>query len=319
MTIAPATVPPGTYPPAVRSAWLDLYGDGTVTVPLEDYGRGYFCSNLDLGAPAVRAVVYNRPDAHGEVDLTQYFGGRVVTINLSAYAGAGAQIDAIPSLFGKFSVPSARPVLHFILNRPGVAERTLALRPSAFSWPITAPDRRDVQLQFEAADPVIRDVAVKQATAWSGSTVGAGRTYNLTFNRVYPAGGGAQVNATVQTNGDVALSPLVRIYGPITTPQVGFSLQVASTQYALYFVSGFRIDVGHRVDVDCAGRSAFYDGDPTQSVLSSIDWRYFNQAGYVPSWPLIPPAPESAVLTLSGTSTSSSTQAVAIWQDGYLT
>jgi len=319
MTIAPATVPPGTYPPAVRSAWLDLYGDGTVTVPLEDYGRGYFCSNLDLGAPAVRAVVYNRPDAHGEVDLTQYFGGRVVTINLSAYQGAGAQIDAIPSLFGKFSVPSARPVLHFVLNRPGVAERTLALRPSAFSWPITAPDRRDIQLQFEAADPVIRDVAVKAATAWSGSTVGAGRGYNLTFNRIYPVGGGAQVNATIQTVGDVAVQPKISIYGPITTPQVGLTLTVAGSLYALYFVTGFRVDYGHRVDIDTAAHTAFMDGDPTQSVLGSIDWRYFNLAGYVPAWPMVPPSPESATLTLSGSSTSNATQAVATWSDGYLT
>jgi hypothetical protein len=292
-----------------------------VTVPLENYGAGYFCSNLDLGAPAVRAVVYNRPDTHGETDLTQFFGGRVVTINIDAYPGAGALMDSVPALFGRFMNPAARPVLHLVLNRgPGAPapERTLKLRASSFDWPLAGPELLALQLQFEAADPALYDVAVKTATAWSGSTVGAGRSYPLTFNRIYPVGGGSQGNATIQTNGDLAIAPKISIFGPITQPQVGVDLQIAGSLYALYFVAGFRIDYGHRVDIDCAAHSAFYDGDPTQSVLGSIDWRYFNMAGYVPSWPLIPPAPESATLTLQGQSTSNATQAVATWQDGYL-
>jgi len=39
----------------------------------------------------------------------------------------------------------------------------------------------------------------------------------------------------------------------------------------------------------------------------------------VPAWPMVPPSPESATLTLSGSSTSNATQAVATWSDGYLT
>ena len=54
-------------------------------------------------------------------------------------------------------------------------------------------------------------------------------------------------------------------------------------------------------------------------MLNQIDWRYFNMSGYVPGWPVVPPAPESATLSLSGSSTSSSTQAIATWNDGYLT
>jgi hypothetical protein len=298
----------------VRTAWLVL---GAQSVALDNPAGGWYCESLDLGTPVPRTVMFNRPDTDGATDLTMYMAGRTVTASIKALAPF--QIDAIAAGFAPFMVPSARPTLHYVLDRPGAAERTLTLRGDSYGWPIAGPVERTIALQWIAADPIVRDVVVKTATAWSGSTVGAGRTYNLTFNRVYPVGGGAQVNATVATSGDVAVSPKLTVYGPITTPQVGLSLQVAGTLYALYFVSGFRIDVGHRVEIDTAAHTAFYDGDPTQSVLSSIDWRYFNTAGYVPSWPLVPPAPESAVLTLSGTSTSSSTQAVATWQDGYLT
>jgi hypothetical protein len=301
------------YPPATRWAWLDLYGDGTVTVPVENYAAGYFCSNLDLGAPAVRAVVTNRPDTDGEDDRTQYFAGRVVTINISAFAGAGAQIDAVPSLFGKFMAPSARPVLHFVLNRPGVAERTLTLRPSTFAWPISNPSQRDVQLVFEAADPIIRDVATQSATSWSGST-GGGRAYPLTFPRTYPAGG-SQANATISSVGDVAVRPLLRIYGPITTPVVTFS-PTSGTAQVFAFVSGYQIQSGHFVAVDALNRTATLDGLATQSVLGSIDWSRS-------TWPALAPAPITWTMVLQGDATglvtSGLTQVQATWHDGYLT
>jgi hypothetical protein len=160
MTIAPAA---GFYPSCVRSAWLDLYGDGTVTVPLENAGAGYFCSSLDLGSPVVRAVTTNRPDTDGEDDRTQYLGGRVVTVALSAYAGAGAQMDAVPGLFARFMAPAARPILHYVLNRPGTPERTLTVRAAAFAWPIAGPEVVNVQLQFEAADPAAYDPTARLA------------------------------------------------------------------------------------------------------------------------------------------------------------
>jgi hypothetical protein len=314
---APPTANPG-YPPAFRLAWLDLFGDGSQVVAVEDYGRGYFCSNLDLGAPTVRAVVTNRPDADGEIDLTQFLGGRVVTINLNAYPGAGALMDAVPGLFARYMVPSARPVLHYVLNRPGNPERTLGLRASSFAWPIAGADSLALQLQFEAADPVMRNPATTSTTAYAG-TLGSGRLYPLTFPRVYPTGGGSPSSGTISTPGDVAVKPKISIYGPVTQPQLTITLQNAGTVFMLAFVAGFRIDAGHRVDLDCNFHTAYYDGDPTQGVLSSIDWRYFNMAGYAPGWPVIPPAPESGVMALSGTSTSNITQAVATWADGYLT
>ena len=170
-------------PQSVRRAWLVL---GSLTIQLDNPAAGWSCQSLDLGSPIVRSVMTNKPDADGIVDRTQYMGARTVVAAVSAISTAGARIDDVASAFAPFMVPSARPVLHYVLDRSGAAERTLTLRPDSYDWPIVGAIERDVALQWIAADPVARDPSVQTATAWAGSGTGGGRTYNLTFNRVSP-------------------------------------------------------------------------------------------------------------------------------------
>src|SRR5215475_9017960 len=106
----------------VRKAWLVLGGS---TVQLEDQSKGYFCTSLDLGYPNVREVVNNRPDQDGADDRTRLMGPRAVSADITAIRSVPAQVDAVASMFAPYMVPSARPVLHYVLDRPGVAERTL--------------------------------------------------------------------------------------------------------------------------------------------------------------------------------------------------
>ena len=269
-----------------RTAWLTL---GSLTLPLEDDDAGYFCQSLDLGYPDVRAVVNNKPGQHGIDDRTSLMGGRTVTANITALAGAGAVIDEVATSFAPFMVPSARPVLHYVLDRPGAAERTLTLRGSGYSWPIVGADQRDIQLQWIAADPVVRDPTVQTATAWSGSSDSPGRQYNLTFNRIYPVGGGDPTTGIIQSPGDVRVRPLLRVYGPITGAQVIFTTTDASL-FGVYFMSEYRIDAGHFVDVDTAAHSVMLDG--TTSALSALDWRLMGQG-----WPVLPVLPAFSYMT----------------------
>jgi hypothetical protein len=298
--------------PCVRKAWLTL---GAQTIQLEDPTQGYFCSLLDLGWPATRDVVSNRPDADGVDDRTQFMGARVISANVTALTGAGARVDAVASSFAPFMVPSARPVLHYVLDRPGAAERTLTVRASGYSWPISGPAQRDVQLQWLAADPVARDPTVKTATAMAGQIGAQGRVYPLTFNRTYPAGGGAGSGTTIVSPGDVAVRPLLRIYGPVTSPVVNFTINDGTGHYTtanVTFLAGYVINAGHYVDVDTAKKTALVDGDPTQNALNQLDW-------YNTVWPVLPVSPGSTGMGMSGSNTSAVSQVQAIWQDGYLT
>ena len=290
----------------VRRAWLTL---GGLSVDLEDVSAGYFCSSLDLGYPDVRDVTSNRPDADGIDDRTALMGGRVVSADITALRGAGARIDAVASSFAPFMVPAARPTLHYILDRPGAAERTLRLRASGYAWPIAGPDQRDINLQWLAADPVAKDPNTQTVTAWAGTGASGGRTYPLTFNRIYPVGGSGPVTGIISTPGDVAAQPRLRFYGPISG---GYATIVfASTTVRVGFVTAFIINAGTFVDVDTRAHTAYLMGDPAQSVITSLDWARL-------TWPVIPPN-TPATLNLIGTNTSGVTQVQAIWNDGYLT
>lgn len=296
----------------VRRAWLVL---GSQTVALEDMDAGYFCTELDLGFPEIREVVENRPaPLNGTVDRTALFGSRAVSANLTGQAGHGMTADQIATLFAPFMLPANRCQLHYVLDRPGTPERVLTVRAAGYTWPISGSPSRDIQLSWVAPDPIMRDPVVKTATAFAGTGTAAGRTYPLTFNRVYPVGGVAPSTGLISSAGDVApLRPRLRIYGPVTTPVVSFvaSDPVAGVvNYSVVFVAGFRIDPGHWVDVDTAMKTA--TTDTGLSVMSSVDW----QASV---WPALPVAPGSTTMTMTGSTTSQITQVVASWQDGYLT
>jgi hypothetical protein len=205
--------------------------------------------------------------------------------------------------------------LHYVLDRAGVAERTLTLRASGYSWPIVGANQRDIQLQWVAADPVARDPNTQTVTAWPGASSAQGRTYPLTFNRTYPAGGAGPAAGTISSPGDVAVRPLLRIYGPITGAQVTI-LPVLGGQgdanYRVWLLGGYIIDAGHWVDIDTAARTAYRDSDHTQPVLNQIDW--VNTA-----WPALRPNPQTWQLTMTGGNTTGASQVQAIFNDGYLT
>jgi hypothetical protein len=295
----------------VRRAWLTL--DDGRSIGLE--GQGYFCTNLDLGFPDVREVVNARPDQHGVDDRSTYFGGRVVTANITALAGAGAIIDEVAASFAPYMLPMARPTLHYVLDRPGQPERVIQLRASGFAWPIVGPYQRDIQLQWLAADPILWDPVVQLATAWSGSSAIGGRTYPRTYDLFYPAGGGGPTIARIEHLGDTAARPLLRIYGPITAPRATFATfhpdGFLSDSAALPFTASFIIDAGHYVEIDTIAYTAQMDGDPTQPVEHYLSWTGLR-------WPVLAPLPSYTLMNLSGSSTNEISQVQARWRDGYL-
>jgi hypothetical protein len=297
----------------VRRAWLDLYGDGALVVPLEDSSAGYFCTSLDLGAPAVREVTNPRAAADGNIDRTAFMGPRAVSAAITALAGAGATIDAVPSLFAPFQVPRARPELHYVLDRPGTPERVLVLRPAGISSPIEGPFQRDIQLQFVAPDPVIRDPLLQTATALAGSD-GAGRTYDLTYFRLYPVGGSSPTIPQFTSAGDIPVAPRLLIYGPVTAPVASLQAILPSGQSVqgdVAFDANFSINAGDYVDVDCRLHTALLNSVPGQSVIDRLQ---FSQT----VWPLVYPLPYTNYLALTGSTTSGISQLQCVWQDGFI-
>jgi hypothetical protein len=84
---------------------------------------------------------------------------------------------------------------------------------------------------------------------------------------------------------------------------------------AVAFAVTLVVSGGHYVEVDCDTRTAYLDGDRTQNVLAQMDWVTVNAQG---GWPRIPPA-TTVTMTMTGQSTSGTTQTQASWNDRYLT
>lgn len=289
----------------VRTAWLTL---GEAKVLLEDETRGYFCEELTLGSPTVREVVNNRPDQDGADDRTQYVGPRTVSVKIAALFGARARIDEIATMFGPYMRPDVRPTLHYVLDRGANPERELTLRSSAYEWSVIGDNTRDIHLQWVAPDPVAYDPVGHSATAWAGTAVGGGRSYDRAYNRVYTPGGMEPAYGEIVGAGDLPIRPVVRIYGPISDPFVSFS-DVDGDAWALAFETGYRIDAGEHVTIDTQGHAAYAGEDATASVLSSLDWQRV-------VWPVLPPG-VAVRMDLTGLNTTHISQAVASWRDGY--
>ena len=279
-------------------------------MPLEDLDAGYICSQLDLGWPEVREVVNSRPDADGIDDRTRYVGGRGVSANIVATTTLGAVLDEVASSFVFFMSPRRRPLLHYVLERDDNPERVLTVRGASYAAPIDGGAKREIALQWVAADPVAYGALEQSEIAWSGGSVRAGRTYNLVFPRVYPSGESSGTTAIISHDGDLPARPLLRIYGPITAPHVAFVYSTGGGA-DVAFVPAFTIDAGRFVDVDTAAYTAYRDGDVNQPVTHYLVWSSLR-------WPVLPAAPAHSEMTLTGSSTSGNTQVVASWHDRYL-
>jgi hypothetical protein len=307
-----------TDPYLQRVAWLTL-GDGTAPLYLDDWVAGYVCTELDLGWPEVRTVVNNRPDQHGTDDRTKLWGARVITAKLEAWPGGTLTVDQVAELFGPYLDPGSRPQLHYLTSAND--ERILTLRPNAFSAPMGTSVVRKFQLSWVAPDPLVYAGALRSGTTIPTIPGLAGRTYDLTFNRTYPAGGQSSQPVTVTNNGDQAAWPTITIWGPVTTPSVTIDYwgdpggTTNLGKLLVPFVTGYRIDLPHYVVIDTRARAAWLDGDPLQSVVSSID-----QTNAL--WLPIPPVGANHAFgsfSMTGTSMQASrTHADVAWREAFL-
>jgi hypothetical protein len=295
----------------VRKAWLTLPNGRTVGLE----GPGWFCQKLDLGSPAVRDNVNNRPDRNGVLDQTMFLGARAVEANITTLVGAGARVDEVASQFGPFMDPALRPTLHYVLDRADNPERTLALRATGYSWPIIGDNQRDIQLQWSAPDPIARGTVLNLATAWTGTVGASGRVYNWTPDRIYPTGAGAPINGRLVSPGDVAFKPYLRIFGPVTAPRVLFAPDIGSSDRSQWpqigFLPAFIINAGDFVGIDTENHTAYLNDNPALPVLDQVDWSLL-------SWPALDPAPNGWTMSMTGTSgMTASTQTQATWHDRY--
>jgi len=272
--------------------------------------QGLRVASLDLGYPAVREDENLRPDAQGTIDVTRLFGARAVTINGALVPSPAGSRQASWHALAPFLDPGQRLTLTYRVDGD-VVTKTMTVRAAQATATFNHPSVSPAQLGFKAADPLAYGPA-QTATVLPYAT-SAGRAYNLTFNRVYPSTGVTVV--TTYNRGDVVAFPLLRLYGPASGISIQFTVQppgAGSTAWMLYFLAGFSINAGDRLEIDSKNRTMYLNGDPTQNRYSQVD--FGRSTG---GWPYIP-AGGSTIWYLNAGTYSTTTQLQVNWSDAYL-
>lgn len=211
---------------------------------------------LDLGFPDPRDVTELRTGRDGADDRTSLHGARAVTatLDLVGSQGPAARIDALRS----FCHPGLRPLL-VVDDDEWTSPRQVRLRADAQSAPMESErvGNRTVAVSWRAPDGVLLSTTVEQAAA-SPSSGEAGRTYDLTFDRVYPAGGGLG-SVLLNLGGTAPAQPVSRLFGPFGGAGVRTGWANETTGQALEFV-GLDVAAGDYVELNHAERTVRLNG-----------------------------------------------------------
>jgi hypothetical protein len=234
--------------------------DGTSVLDLR--AGGYRVARLDIGLPAVRAVTGPRPDQDGEDDTTAHHGAAVVAMDVRLLA-RDQPLMVLRDALRAFCHPAARPFL--VVEEDG-QQRRIRLRADQFAGPITNPLHQQVQVAWRAPDGVMESLAERIGTSDAITAGEGGRSYPRTYPVTYAES--SSVGAVTVTNdGNVAVPPLLRLYGPSDSPRVE-NQRTGERQ----LFPGLTLLAGDWLEIDSRERTVRLNGLATQSRLSLLDF-----------------------------------------------
>lgn len=296
LTCTPVLLAPGT---AVLSA-ADL--DDLVI----DCDTGYVLVDLQIGFPDVRPVVRSRALDDGVIDETTYLGARAITMTLRLdhrVATTQSLIDAVMP----FLSPRRRPNLTWSIAGSPTDYRTVTMRGADAPVVIDGPKYRTLVCQWVTTDAFLLDPTENCVMLDPNDTTGeVGRTYDLTFDRVYssitpvgslfvtnagnaPAHWRATLNATM-------VDPTFTVNGvPMTFDQNG----------------GVTIVTGQTLEIDTRERTILLNGDPAFSRYDRVNYTDW-------SWSDLLLQPGQNLIRIQGSSFDLTTSVDFCWFDTFL-
>lgn len=235
---------------------------------LPDTGDHGLSSIGGLGSPSPRRDTISRPRAHGDIDFTRYYEGRV--ISLSGYTFGPTMEEANT----KFDLLKAELLLGtdhlFRFRRIGMAEdEQLVVRAaSAIDTELSGAS----MLIRWGVDLLAPDPRIYSASEKSGDydPVAAGSGTGVVFPLVFPLvfAGVATTHLTVENSGNFSTPPIFTVSGPVTNPIIDNDTTGESIQTSgLTLAAGetIVIDVGRRVlEVAGVARMDYLDAGNTE-------------------------------------------------------
>lgn len=291
MSTAPCR--PAPYLADQTARLVDTAGNQLITFA----DSGMQLTLLDLGFPETRNAQTNRAGTDGVDDTTKYVGQRPIIAEVFLPTATAFTLrDQLAGLMH----PRNKHYL-YVNNGEWAAERRVVVRPKTFTCPMTRPVT--AQLGWSAPGGVLEDADVSVLPLAPLSTAEAGLSSPLASPLAFPAGAlPGQSQITIGGSAPVFLT--ADIYGPCTNP----ALFSAATQETLRF--NLTLAAGDYLHVNMANRTAYLNGDPTQSRYGQLDFT-------VSSWWQLPDATTSLIGFYPDT-VGPGSQAIVTWRALYL-
>lgn len=268
---------------------------------LDDLSSGVVVSQFDPGWPEIRKVEQDLADRDGELDQTKFFGPRVLSMQGTIYPPAGVTREAVIQRLAAYCGAGQRVLLTWE-PEPGAGQRQCWARCDGFTGPYPQPGWIDFSVQWKAASSyLLSPVRQSVSMVLVATTTQGGRTYDLNYDRSYPATIGGSGVGIITNGGSAPAWPLVRISGDT------FRAQMTNLTTAQALVTAGEIAADEYLDVDMGAHTAMLNGTTSRPDL--IDWQ-------ATSWWSLPPG--NSTVEFTAQQMSGNPTATVIWQDAYL-
>lgn len=228
-----------------------------------------YVEQYDLGFPQARETSQEAAGQSGIIDLTQFHGGRTVTVELAILDDGSLTRHQWADRLRIMCHPAKRPYL-YVQQDGWLAERRILLRGNQFSMIVDRASKARLKASLSWAAPYgVLEAADLTEYRMGTNTSGAGLSFQVSWGSTGLAFTPANSSATtsIVNNGTATAVPFYRIYGAISGPQI-----LNSTTGEVLSLPNMSIAAGDFVDIDVANRTVYLNGVPSNSYYQYIDW-----------------------------------------------
>ena len=238
---------------------------------------GYVVTGWEIGFPASRPVIRNRALGDGTLDSTRFIGARAVSMAITLDVNKQDPQISIDNLTAYLS-PRLRPRLVWTI--PGsTQERSLLVRGESAPVSIQRPQANTIMVSFIGVRGVLESPDESTLLIVPGSDVETGRNYDLTFDRVYPAG--IPIGSRIVVNdGNETTDWSATIFGPAVNP----TISINGVDMSFDRDGGQSLLAGETLTINTRTKTVYLNNDPTASRYDKInftDWSW-EEVRFVP-------------------------------------
>lgn len=240
----------------------------------------YVVVSIQVGSPEIREVTRNRALGDGTLDDTRFLGARAITLAIrlndvaACKSDAGDSMQALIDRLTPYMSPRRRPTLTWQLPRSSEL-RAAVVRGTNWPYTIAGPKANGIVPQWvvPSGEILAGGADARRCTVIRPSTdIEAGRTYNWTPPRVYPASGPIG-GRTIINPGSTAAHWTLTIFGPATNP----TFTINGIEFALDRRGGVALAAGQTIVVDTRARTVLLNEVPAASryqFANYEDWSW---------------------------------------------